>query len=120
MNDEKLKGAIARIKQGGAPKYHEKNSEQKKLFARDRVRLLVDEGSFVEDALLANASAGDLPADGVITGGSLTVAGIDVLALKGDALRAYHRDTFSMVYQNPGTALNPTLRISRQLIGDCR
>src|SRR5206468_9489562 len=32
--------------------------------------LLLDEGSFVEDALLANAlaPAGDLPADGVVTG----------------------------------------------------
>jgi peptide/nickel transport system ATP-binding protein len=43
------------------------------------------------------------------------VGGIDVLPLRGESLRAYHRDTFSMVYQNPGTALNPTLRISRQL-----
>ena len=43
------------------------------------------------------------------------MAGTDVLALRGEALRAYHRDTFSMVYQNPGTALNPTLRVSRQL-----
>ncbi|HVJ18411.1 MAG TPA: acyl-CoA carboxylase subunit beta [Polyangiaceae bacterium] len=68
MDDDKLKSAIARVKQGGAPKYHEKNSEQKKLFARERIRLLVDEGSFVEDALLANSLAGDLPADGVITG----------------------------------------------------
>jgi peptide/nickel transport system ATP-binding protein len=64
---------------------------------------------------VALAIARYLPGNGVITGGSLSVAGIDVLALKGDALRAYHRDTFSMVYQNPGTALNPTLRISRQL-----
>ena len=68
MDDDKLKSVIARVKQGGAPKYHEKNSEQKKLFARERIRLLVDEGSFVEDALLANSLAGDLPADGVITG----------------------------------------------------
>src|SRR5688572_7572384 len=68
MDDEKLKGAIARVKQGGAAKYHEKNSEQKKLFARERIRLLLDEDSFVEDALLANSLAAELPADGVITG----------------------------------------------------
>jgi methylmalonyl-CoA decarboxylase subunit alpha len=30
--------------------------------------MLVDEGSFVEDGLLANAAAADLPADGVVTG----------------------------------------------------
>ena len=39
-----------------------------KLFVRDRLALLLDEGSFVEDGLLANATAGDLPADGVVTG----------------------------------------------------
>jgi acetyl-CoA carboxylase carboxyltransferase component len=57
-----------RIRAGGAEKYHESNAAKGKLFARERVRLLVDEGSFVEDGLFANALAGDLPADGVITG----------------------------------------------------
>jgi len=49
---------------GGAAKLE----RDKKMFVRDRVALLVDEGSFVEDGLLANASAGNLPADGVVTG----------------------------------------------------
>jgi acetyl-CoA carboxylase carboxyltransferase component len=57
-----------RIRAGGAEKYHASNAAKGKLFARERVRLLVDEGSFVEDGLFANALAGDLPADGVITG----------------------------------------------------
>ena len=35
---------------------------------RDRLDLLLDPGSFVEDGLLANAAADDLPADGVVTG----------------------------------------------------
>jgi acetyl-CoA carboxylase carboxyltransferase component len=56
------------IRAGGAEKYHASNAAKGKLFARERVRLLVDEGSFVEDGLFANALAGDLPADGVITG----------------------------------------------------
>ncbi len=56
------------IVRGGAEKYHASNAEAGKLFARDRVKLLVDEGSFVEDGFFANALAGDLPADGVITG----------------------------------------------------
>jgi acetyl-CoA carboxylase carboxyltransferase component len=64
----KLEGVVARVEKGGAPKYHEKNLEQHKLFARERIRMLLDEGSFVEDAKLANAIAEDLPADGVITG----------------------------------------------------
>ncbi|RJL33662.1 acyl-CoA carboxylase subunit beta [Bailinhaonella thermotolerans] len=58
----------ARVQQGGAPKYHEANAAKGKLFARERIRLLVDEDSFVEDGLYANVMAGDLPADGVITG----------------------------------------------------
>jgi methylmalonyl-CoA decarboxylase subunit alpha len=38
-------------------------------FVRDRIALLLDEDSFVEDGLLANAlAADDLPADGVVTG----------------------------------------------------
>ena len=57
-----------RITAGGAPKYHEANADKGKLFARERIRLLVDDGSFVEDGLYANAMAGDLPADGVVTG----------------------------------------------------
>jgi acetyl-CoA carboxylase carboxyltransferase component len=45
-----------------------KLAAQGKLFVRERLRLLLDDGSFVEDGLLANALAGDLPADGVVTG----------------------------------------------------
>ena len=61
----KLREQIAR---GGDEKYHAANAESGKLFARERVRLLVDDGSFVEDGMFANADAGDLPADGVVTG----------------------------------------------------
>ena len=57
-----------RIKQGGHERYHEKNREQGKLFVRDRLNLLFDEGLETEDGLYANALAGDLPADGVVTG----------------------------------------------------
>jgi acetyl-CoA carboxylase carboxyltransferase component len=39
-----------------------------KLPVRDRVRLLLDPGSWVEDGLLAGASRDGLPADGVLTG----------------------------------------------------
>ena len=34
---------------GGAPKYHEKNSEQGKLFVRERLALLFDDGVLTED-----------------------------------------------------------------------
>lgn len=53
---------------GGAERYHAANTARGKLFARQRVALLVDEGTFVEDGLYANALADGLPADGVVTG----------------------------------------------------
>jgi len=66
--DDKLKAELARIGKGGAPKYHQKNAETGKLFARERVRLLLDADSFIEDGAFANATDPELPADGVITG----------------------------------------------------
>jgi peptide/nickel transport system ATP-binding protein len=56
-----------------------------------------------------------LPRNGRVTSGSIHVAGRDVLALRGESLRRYRRDAVSMVYQNPGSALNPALRIGRQV-----
>jgi len=45
-----------------------KLAAQHKLYVRERIALLVDEGSFVEDGQLANALSSGLPADGVVTG----------------------------------------------------
>lgn len=56
------------IKKGGAPKYHQKLNEEGKLFARERLRLLLDPGFEIEDALFANSLEPELPADGVVTG----------------------------------------------------
>src|SRR5687767_12229084 len=69
QRNQELAEVAGRVKQGGAPKYHEKLAQQGKLFVRDRLALLLDSAdSFVEDGLLVNALAGDLPADGVVTG----------------------------------------------------
>lgn len=57
-----------RVLKGGDAKYHQKNKEIGKFFARERVQMLCDENSFEEDGLLANQAAPDLPADGVVTG----------------------------------------------------
>jgi acetyl-CoA carboxylase carboxyltransferase component len=73
-----------RVERGGAEKYHEANAGKGKLFARERVRLLVDEGSFVEDGAFANVAAGDLPADGVVTG-TATVDGRPVCLMANDS-----------------------------------
>jgi len=56
---------------------------QGKLFVRDRLALLFDEGTFVEDGQLANALAGNLPADGVVTGRGL-VDGRPALVVAND------------------------------------
>ena len=82
--DEKIRELTARIEKGGAPSYHEKNAEQHKLFARQRVALLLDAGSFVEDAAFANAVDPELPADGVITG-SGTLDGRPVCVMANDS-----------------------------------
>jgi acetyl-CoA carboxylase carboxyltransferase component len=66
--DERIERELSRVQAGGAEKYHAKNAEQGKLFARERLRLLLDPGSFVEDGALANALDPELPADGVLTG----------------------------------------------------
>ncbi|MCW2944766.1 MAG: methylcrotonyl-CoA carboxylase carboxyl transferase subunit [Actinoallomurus sp.] len=69
---------------GGAPKYHDANAAKGKLFARERIRLLADAGSFVEDGLYANALARDLPADGVVTG-TATIGGRPVALMANDS-----------------------------------
>ena len=70
---------------GGAEKYHEKNAEQGKLFARERLALLLDPGSFVEDGALANALDPELPADGVVTGHRARSTGRPVCVMANDS-----------------------------------
>lgn len=82
--DSQLNEILARVETGGAPKYHQKNAEQGKLFARDRIAKLVDPGSFVEDAALANNVEPDLPADGVVTG-TATIDGRTVCIMANDS-----------------------------------
>ena len=60
-----------------------KLASQGKLYVRDRIALLVDEGSFVEDGRYANALATGLPADGVVTGRG-TVDGRPVIVIAND------------------------------------
>jgi len=65
---DNLDQVIARASSGNLHREEAKLKRQNKLFVRDRLKLLLDEGSFVEDGLLANILAVDLPADGVVTG----------------------------------------------------
>jgi acetyl-CoA carboxylase carboxyltransferase component len=63
-----LEQLTTRARSGNLHREADKLARQHKLFVRDRIDLLCDKGSFVEDGLLANATATDLPADGVVTG----------------------------------------------------
>ncbi|MBU8785107.1 MULTISPECIES: acyl-CoA carboxylase subunit beta [Bacillus] len=68
MANEKLNDRIEKIMEGGAQKYHDANVKKGKMFVRDRLKLLLDEGLDVEDAFFANCLSEGLPADGVVTG----------------------------------------------------
>src|SRR5213595_3704313 len=67
----------------GGTRYLPKLREQNKLTARERLDLLLDAGSFVEDGLFANATADELPADGVVTGLG-TIEGRQVAVMAND------------------------------------
>src|SRR6266542_77032 len=68
MSDDQVRKHVERARQGNLEREREKLARQGKLFVRDRLARLLDPGSLAEDGLLANALAGDLPADGVVTG----------------------------------------------------
>jgi acetyl-CoA carboxylase carboxyltransferase component len=68
MSDESARKHVERALRGNLERESEKLARQGKRFVRDRLARLLDRDSFTEDALLANALAGDLPADGVVTG----------------------------------------------------
>jgi acetyl-CoA carboxylase carboxyltransferase component len=84
LDREALEQLRKGIQAGGAEKYHAANAARGKLFARERIALLTDEGSFVEDGLYANALAQGLPADGVVTG-QATIDGRPVCLMANDS-----------------------------------
>jgi peptide/nickel transport system ATP-binding protein len=56
-----------------------------------------------------------LPRNGRLRGGRVSVAGRDVWSLSKRDLRAFYASDVGMVYQNPASALNPSIRIGRQV-----
>jgi acetyl-CoA carboxylase carboxyltransferase component len=84
IDEEELAQLRKRVRAGGAEKYHAANSARGKLFARERIALLVDDGTFVEDGMYANVLADGLPADGVIIG-SAEVDGRPVCLMANDS-----------------------------------
>ena len=78
-----LKHALERARAGGPQRHHEKSEQQGKLPVRERVARFVDEGSFTEDALLANWEEEGFGADGVVTG-MASVGGRPVCLMAND------------------------------------
>ena len=56
-----------------------------------------------------------LPRNGKITNGSILFEGKDIVDINDDEVARLRRSAISMVYQNPATALNPTIRIGKQI-----
>jgi peptide/nickel transport system ATP-binding protein len=56
-----------------------------------------------------------LPRNAKVLSGSIRLNGEDMLAMSGGSVRRLHATTLSMVYQNPASALNPSIRIGPQL-----
>ncbi len=67
----------------GGTRYLPKLREQKKLTPRERLDILLDKDSFIEDGLFANVLADDLPADGIVTGLG-TIDGRQVAVMAND------------------------------------
>jgi peptide/nickel transport system ATP-binding protein len=56
-----------------------------------------------------------LARNGRVSAGSITVNGQDIASLRRNDLRLLRARTVSMVYQEPGRALNPSIRVGRQV-----
>ena len=56
-----------------------------------------------------------LPGNAVVERGEIRFGGRDVLAASEDELRSWRGDRLAMVYQNPGSALNPSMRVGEQV-----
>jgi peptide/nickel transport system ATP-binding protein len=56
-----------------------------------------------------------LPRNGRVSEGKITVNGKDPATMDKRALRKFRARTVSMVYQEPGRALNPSIRVGRQV-----
>jgi len=56
-----------------------------------------------------------LPANGHLTGGSVTLLGRDLAGLDEQEMRSVRGDEVALIPQDPMTALNPTMSIGRQI-----
>ncbi|MGH6934478.1 MAG: ABC transporter ATP-binding protein [Dongiaceae bacterium] len=64
---------------------------------------------------VALAAVGYLPRNGLVSGGRVLVEGRAIMELNPAELQRLRATSVSMVYQDPGRALNPSLKIGRQV-----
>ena len=57
-----------------------------------------------------------LPDAGVVTGGDITLDGRDLLGLPESQMRAVRGGRIGMIFQEPGTSLNPVLTVGLQMV----
>ncbi len=81
--DTALQAAVRRARAGGPEHHRAKALEQGKLPVRERISLLLDDGSFTEDGLLAKCETAGEGADGVVTGVG-TLGGRPVAVIAND------------------------------------
>src|SRR5580658_5697207 len=55
-----------------------------------------------------------LPSNGRVSGGRVSINGLDPLSMGRRALRRLRAQPVSMVYQEPGRAINPSIRVGSQ------
>ncbi|MGO2141756.1 MAG: ATP-binding cassette domain-containing protein [Leucobacter sp.] len=80
---------------------------------RGEISALVGESGSGKSTV-ALAALGYAKAGARVTAGRILLDGVSVLDLSGAALREFRRDRVSYVPQDPGTALNPALRLRTQ------
>jgi peptide/nickel transport system ATP-binding protein len=64
----------------------------------------------------AYAAVRYLPRNARITGGRILVAGSDIVGMTPEEVRRFRLSHVSMVYQDPGAALNPSVKVGPQLM----
>ena len=104
MSEDGIAKASQRALEGNLATGSEKLASQRKLFVRERLALLLDEGSLVEDALLANANA-PITLNGVpdpVTGALPTLDGQNAVTATNTAWDSIFFNFEGVVLVTPG------------------